>query len=298
MSLPQYLPSAKFTVMVGAVLLSGGLVVGAQYITHAPQSTAQLATADQQAAQAAQAAQWQQALNEVESQSGVTAPQTPDANTVSTLLTAAESPNLTTQVGRTLLINLGDANAQGLGNDTPTQDQLIAQATAQINAVVSTSSYTNANLTLVAQNNASLRAYGNAVMTVLNNYPDANAQNTYTAIGTANDSQNPAALAELKTISTAYKSMTAALVATPVPQTFAPLQLELVNDFAAMASSYPDMETMLTDPLRGLAGVQRYASLLDEAQRVLTSIAQQLSKDGILFSKDEPGATWNAFLSS
>ena len=298
MSLRDYLPSAKFAVMVGSIALSAGLVVAAQYLTHTPPSSAQLATSEQQAAQAAQAAQWQQALDAVEAQSGVTAPKPPDPQTVSTLLNAAESTNLTTQVGRTLLINLSSANSQGLGSDVPTQDQLVAQATSQINAAASSTTYKTADLNIVAQNNASLHAYGNAVMAALINHPDANAQNTYTAVGTANDTQSAAALAELKTIGAAYRGVTNDLADVAVPQTFAPLHLQLVNDFAAMAGAYPDMGAMLTDPLRGLAGVQRFASLVSEAQRVLTSIAEQLSKDGILFSKDEPGSTWNAFLSS
>lgn len=297
MRLQTYLPSVKFAVMVGAVLLSGGLVVAAQYITRPPQSTAQLAESDAEV-QAAQAASWQKALQEVETNSGITAPQAPSPDTVGTLLTAAQSANLTTQVGRTLLVNLSSANSQGLGNDIPTQDQLIAQAAAQINAQTSAPAYATADLTQVAQTSQSLHAYGNAVMAVLGSHPEASAQNTYVAVGTATDSQSPAALAQLKVIAAGYAAIAADLARVPIPKTLVPLHLQLINDFAAMAAAYPDMAAMLADPLRGLSGVQRYASLLDEAQRVLTSLAELLSKDGILFSKDEPGAPWSAFLSS
>jgi len=297
MSFRDYLPSAKFAVMVGALALSGGLVAAAQYVTQNNNAGSQLAATTQDA-QAAQAADWQQALRDVEAQSGIRAPEAPGQDTVSALLTAAQSSNLTTQVGRTLLINLSSANAQGLGNDTPTQDQLVAQATAQINAAASSVVYTTADLTVTDQTNASLRAYGNAVMAVLNAHPEASAEQTYLAVGTASDSQSPAALAQLKIIGAAYRAIADGLIQVPVPKTLSPLHLQLANDFAAMAAGYPDMETVLTDPLRGLAGLQRYTSLLDEAQRVLTSIAQQLSKDGILFSKDEPGNSWNAFLST
>ncbi len=297
MSFRDYLPSPKFVVMVGAIVLSGGLVVGAQYITHPPQDNSQLAT-DTTDIEAAQTASWQQALQDVEAQSGIKAPEAPNTDTVSSLLNAAQSSNLTTQVGRTLLINLSNANSQGLGQDTPTQDQLVAQATAQINATATSKTYTTADLVVVDQNMASLRAYGNDTMAVLKAHPDASAQNTYMAVGQASDTQNPASLTQLKAIGAAYKAMADGLAATPVPKTLAPLHLQLVNDITAIAAAYPDMETVLTDPLRGLAGVQRYVSLMGEAQRVLTSIAQQLNKDGILFSKDEPGATWSGFLPS
>jgi hypothetical protein len=56
------------------------------------------------------------------------------------------------------------------------------------------------------------------------------------------------------------------------------------------------MGALISDPLRGVAAIQRYTSAMNEAGRVLTSIAQTLNKDGILFTKDEPGSTWNAFL--
>jgi hypothetical protein len=38
--------------------------------------------------------------------------------------------------------------------------------------------------------------------------------------------------------------------------------------------------------------------LLDEATRVLTNIASTLNKDGVLFTEDEPGSAWSAFLPS
>lgn len=291
------MPSAKFAVMVGALALSGGLVVAAQYVTRPAEDAAQLAGSGD-TDQAVQAASWQAALQDVEAQSGIKAPEAPSADTVGSLLTAAQSTNLTTQVGRTLLINLSNANSQGLGSDIPTQDQLIAQAAAQISAEAGAVAYSSADITAIDKTPATLRAYGNAVMVVLAAHPQASAQNTYLAVGTAGDSQSPAALAQLKAISAAYRAIADDLIHTPVPKTLSPLHLQLANDFATLSATYPDMATMLEDPLRGLSGVQRYAALLGEAQRVLTNIAQQLSKDGILFSKDEPGISWSAFLPS
>jgi hypothetical protein len=58
------------------------------------------------------------------------------------------------------------------------------------------------------------------------------------------------------------------------------------------------MQTTLSDPLRGLVGLQTYESKLDELARVFTNIAQNLNKDGILFNKSEPGSIWQSFLTS
>lgn len=294
MSLRPYLPSPKFVVMVGSLALSAALVMGAQYVTRP--KIAQLAPST--AGTNASAGDWQQALRDIEAQSGVEAPQAPDPDTVNLLLKEAHSDNLTTEVGRSLLINLSSASSQGLGQDMPTQDQLIAQAAAQINALATSTAYTAADLTIVPQSDAALRAYGNAVMAALIAHPKASAQNTYLAVGQAGDTQKEDTLAALAPIAAGYRAISQALLKTPVPQTLAPLHLQLLNDYAAMADAYPDMATIVSDPLRGLAAVQRYSSLIDEAKRVFTNIAQALNKDGILFTKDEPGSNWSAFLSA
>jgi hypothetical protein len=293
MNLRAYLPSSKFVVMVGSLALSAGLVIVAQYVTRPPESSLN-ASVDQASTQAAD---WQESLREVEAQSGVQAPQAPDPSTVNTLLSEAETSNLTTSVGRSLLINLSNASSQGLGQDDPTQNQLIAQAAAQINASASSTAYTAANLTVVAPNHTSLTAYGNGVMSVLLAHPEASAQATLEAVGQAGDTGKKDSLSSLSSIEEGYKAITLALLALPVPQTLAPLHLQLVNDYAAMAASYSDMSAINDDPLRGLAAVQRYSGLMDEATRVFTNIAQTLNKDGILFNKDEPGSNWSAFLS-
>lgn len=293
MNVSEYLPSAKFVVMVGSLALSGGLVLAAQYVTR-PQPSS---LSPSQNVAGTQATDWQQALRDVQAQSGLQAPQTPDPNLVNTLISESQSTNLTTQVGRTLLLNLSNASAQGLGQDDPTQNQLIAQAAAQINASATTSAYTAADLTVVPQTNASLRAYGNAVMTALLAHPEASAKDTYLAVGQAGDSGQQSALQPLRTIAAGYQGITQDLLAIPVPQTLAPLHLQLVNDYAAMVSSYADMQAIIDDPLRGLAAVQRYSGLIDEAKRVFINLAQTFNKDGILFSKDEPGQSWSAFLS-
>ncbi len=142
-----------------------------------------------------------------------------------------------------------------------------------------------------------MHAYGNAVIRVFNAHPTASQGQTFIILGTAVDNNDSAELQKLTPIKAAYAAVTADLRALPVPQTLAPFHLLLLNDFVRVTASYDDMQTMITDPLRGVAGFQAYQSSLAEGSRVFTNIAQALSKDGILFSKDEPGAAWSAFVS-
>ncbi len=293
MELRPYLPSAKFTVMVGSLVLSVGLVLAAQYVTR-PHVPAMLGATNTPAP----SDDWQQSLSDVVAQSGIEAPQAPDPATVESLLAQAHTSNLTDEVGRSILINLSSQNAQGLGQDAPTQDQLVAQAAAQINASASSTVYTQSDISIAPAGSAALHAYGNALVAAMEAHPEASAQAAYLAIGQAADTGSPSSLASLSSIGAAYAAIASDLADTPVPQTLSPLHLKLINDYAAMAATFPDMGKLLSDPLRGMAAVQRYAALMNEASRVLTSIAEALNKDGILFNKDEPGNSLSGLLSS
>ncbi len=291
MSLGTYLPSAQFTLIVLSIALSGGLVYAAQYVTGTPAAPTLSSTP---APTASVDANWQDTLKEIQAQNPSTV-SPPDENSVSNLLKAAQSTNLTDTVARTLLINLSDAKAQGLGSDIPTQDKLVAQATAQINQS-RTPTYTQKSLAVVDQTSATLKAYGNSVITVLAQHTSANYGDTMVAIGQALQNSDTSKLATLAAIQKDYANLASELLQVPVPQTLAPLHLAVVNNIASIAATYPDMRTLFNDPLRALAALQQYQSLSDETQRLFINIAQALTQRGILFTKDEPGSAWSAFL--
>lgn len=293
MSLRSYLPSPQFLRTAGSILLAGLLVIGAKTYAslHEPPAPAAPAIVS------TDASQWQSALDEVQAQAGITAPTPPDSSTVASLLQAAKTANVTASVGRTLLVGLTDAKAQGLGDDIPTQESLIEDAQALLPATT-TEAYVAADLAVVPSTDASLRAYGNQFMTVMLAHPSASVQDTYLAIGLATDYNDPSKVQDFPTIAAQYRALAKELLVVPVPQTLAPIHLQAVNDFAAMADTYADMQAVLDDPLRGAAGLQKYNLLSNEEVRLLTNIAQILSKEGILFTKDEPGNGWGVFISS
>lgn len=295
MSLRRYLPSTAFIVMVGALALSGGLVAIAQLITRPAPRAAEL-DPDTEALQAQQGAGWQKVLQDIEAESGVKLPEPQNPEVVHNLLTAAQSSNLTTEIGRTIFVNLSSANSQGLGQDIPTQDQLIAEAAAKLKTQEGEPAYTKADLVLVAQTQASLRAYGNGLITALLAHPDASPDKTYETMGYATDYQDASRLTAFPRLAAEHRALAAELAKLPTPATLGPLHLQLVNDISAMAGTYGDMAQVIADPLRGLAGLKEYQSLADEAARVFTNIGQTINKDGILFSKDEPGAAWDVLL--
>lgn len=296
MSFSRYLPSAQFSVITLSLLLSGGLVYGAERIAH-PRTTPAVVSAVGAPSQPSDASNWEAALYAIQAANASTSLNASDPVAVRQMLAEAQSNNLTETVGKTLLINLGNANSQGLGSDVPTQEQIIAAAQAQIKNQTTATLYTLGKLNVVADSSASLHTYGNAVLQVFTEHPAASQASTFEAIGTAVDTSSNAQLQKLTAIKAGYAALTNDLAALPVPKTLAPFHLVIVNDFVRITASYDNMQAMLADPLRGIAGFQTYQTSLAEAGKMFTSIAQNLTKNGILFTKGEPGSAWSAILS-
>ena len=291
----RYAPSSKFTGIAISLMLAGGLVYAANWVTH-PHTSAAAIVSDQ-TAQPTDSTNWEAALYASQAANASTSLVAPSTNTVNQFLAAAKSSNLTDTVARTMIINLSNAKSQGLGDDVPTQDQIVAAATGQIASVQATApNYAYADLTIVAASKSTLHTFGNSVMQALSAHPNASEQATLLAIDEIVEGGDKSKVSTLATIGASYKAIAADLIKVPVPQTLAPLYLQAINNFVATAATYTNMQTIGSDSVRGLSGMQAYENLMDANARVFTNIAEQLQKDGILFTKDEPGNSWNVLL--
>ena len=292
MSPRSYLPSAQFMVIVGSIVVAGGTVAAAQYYIAAKNAPTVLASATTEAAKQA----WEESLADIQAQSGISLPDAPDPDAVNTLISLSQSNNLTDSIGRGILARLTAANVQGLGDDAPTQDSIIAAASAQVNASVK--AVQPPAVISVEPSLESQRAFGNGVMIVLNSHPKANSNDTLRIIAKATDTRTNAPLSELAAIGREYAAVATELAAVPVPKTLAPLYQQVVRNIAGIAALFKDMGAVVDDPIKGLAAVQKYQELMAETGAVLTNIAQALRNGGILFTKDEPGSAWEIFLSA
>jgi hypothetical protein len=295
MQIKNILPSVRFTTMAGAIALAALLVWGAYVLTHHSEVAAQNLAVD---SSLGVSTDWKAQLENIQAQSpNNKAPQAPDQGTVDTLRSAATSDNLTDTVARTLLINLSNAKAQGLGDDIPTQDQLIADAVAKINERPAKIVYANADLTISGDNSAkALAAYGNAFMQVVKEHPGASYGTVIYIVATSTDNGDPKRLSPLKGIGAEYAALAKALAGISVPSTLAPLHLTIVNNFEKMAEAVADLQKLYDDPLRGLAAFQLFDALNQETLRLFINIAQEFSQNGILFNNDDPGQAWSALV--
>ncbi len=292
MSIASYLPSAQFSVILTSILFAAGLVWAADYYT-SPPSPPSIAPASTPSA-LTQGLDWQKTLATIQGEE--TLPQPPDEETVNSLLAASESTNITSTIGRSILISLGEAKAQGLGSDIPTQERIVENALAKVESVPTGSLYTSAELITVEDGPATLRTYGNNVISVLEQHPEASVEDALLAIGKATDSGDPASLAALATVANAYRVIGNELAALSVPKTLSPLHLQVVNNFLKIGVACEDMRAVLTDPLRGLAGLRSFQTLTEETNRLFINIAEALRKNGILFSEGEPGYAWSLLI--
>jgi hypothetical protein len=296
MNIGRYAPSAQFMTIALSLLLSTGLVYAAERLTNRPPPTLALDTSATPA-QTGDAANWTATLDAIQANNASSSLAAPNPDLVNQFLQAAQSSNLTDTVARTLFVNLSSAKSQGLGDDTPTQNQIIAAAAAQAsNAPAQGASYSYSDLTIVSTSEVALHAYGNAVMTALSANPNASEKATLLSIDAAVEGGDKNQASVLALIGAAYKADAKALLTVPVPQTLAPFELQAINNFLATSATFGDMEAISTDPVRGLRGLQAYENLMDTNASVFINIAQELHKDGILFTKDEPGSAWSLLM--
>lgn len=292
----KYLPSRQFGVIVASLALAAGLVYAAQAFTETHGHSALVA--DTSAPSAATATDWRESLASIQQASGISLPQAPDQNTVDALLQSVKSSNITDTISRSLLVNLTNAAGQGLGGDAPTQNQLLQDALSRIQTPTPKNPYTADDLAVVADSATAMRAYANSLATIVidagqnnNDYAD-----TLIAIDAATTQNSDAGLKTLSRTQAHYEKIAASIAALPVPRTLEPFHLQLVKNFSEIASLYPAIEAMISDPVAGLAAIQQYNTLTAQTGTVFINIAQAFSKNDILFTKDEPGALWASFL--
>ncbi len=291
MSLASYLPSSQFSTIAGSLTLAAVLIIGAQYVTHAP-SPAPMVAVEQTGGPTQD---WRAALDAIQAQAP-SLPPAPSAEVTQNLLAGAKSSNLTDTVARSLLVNLSSANSQGLGADTPTQDNIIASAVAQLPPTTPAKIFRSADLHVVADTKASQQSYGNAVMVALGHHTSATSKATLYAVSQALDTGDASHLDALVGLQAEYGALADELAALPIPQTLVPLHLQALNDLELIVTSFNQLKLVLKDPLQSLQGLQNYNQHIGEVGRVFTSIAESFNKNGILFTKDSPGAAWAVFI--
>lgn len=294
MSIRAYLPSAQFAVIVAALAISGVLVYAASYYTHphyAPAGT--LATDAGGSATTGGAIDWKSQFGN----STAFADSQTLADTAQKLIGAAKTNNLTDTLGRSLLLNTASLQGQGISASTDAQSQVVASALSQIQGTATAAAaYTAADFTVVADSKDSLHAYGNALANAVGVHTAADYTAIMIAVGLMVDNGDKTQIGKLSAAASDYAALAKDIRAFPTPASLSSLALAAANNYAKMGKACTDMQSILTDPVLGLASIQQYDALAAQNGQVFTQIALVLQKNAILFGKNEAGAAWSKFL--
>lgn len=295
MSLRAYLPSAHFGVLIGALALGGAFIAFSLGI-FTPDARRESAV-ESATPQNIGGGDWRLAF--------ASSSAFEDARNLglqaATFAQAASTSNLTESVGRSVLIRTTAARSQGLGDDSPTQESIVGNILSQISSsqqAAPRNPYTTEDFSMVPTSAAALHDFGNALAAAITAHNLASMDAVVLSFGLAVDNQSPATLARLSPVAEDYRALARDIAAIPVPKTLAPVVVSIANTYAAMANTCPDMAAVLTDPVRGLSGLQTYNELALQNAHLLATVASALKNTGILFRADEAGAAWSVFLSS
>ncbi len=289
MNIRPYLPSARFAVLAAALLIGIGLVSGAAWITNPRQSGVRLQNTGENSAIATFSdSDWQEAF------ASSTAFQTAATiqNQAEKLMEASRTNNLTDSIGRSLLINAAALQGQGIGTN---QDQIVASALSQIQNAAQTTAdvYTAADLTTTKDSTTTLHTYGNQLASALSANAQATYRNTMLPVSLAVDTGDAAQLSNLPRVAKAYRALAKDVVDVSVPASLVSSQLQIANNYARMGQACTDLQTILSDPARGLLALQNYSVLFNQNQNLYIQLAEKLQNNGILFGDDELGHIWN-----
>lgn len=282
-----YLPSARFGVLVGSLILSTVIIAAALAITQ-PRGIARIESAGDGIQ--AENADWQAAF--ASSTAFGDAQRLNDQ--AAQLIQDASTSNMTGTLGRSLLISLAAARGQGMGDDLATQNSVVASAVKQAtgSAAQKPDTYTQTDLSVVSDSNSAWHTYGNAVAQAFRDNPSANYNNVMVPVTSAMNANDASPLSQLPAIATAYRALAKEIISIPVPQTFANTQLQLANNNTRMADAIDNLSKIVADPATGLIGLQVYSSAFNKDEQLVIAAAKIMQNGGILFTADEPGHDW------
>lgn len=152
--------------------------------------------------------------------------------------------------------------------------------------------YSVSQIKTISETNESLKAYGNAVGNILKTPQETIFEgNTAVVIlakglkASDNDIFN-----ELDPLIKKNRSEVSALLKLSVPKYMAALHISLINSIENVAFSMGNLKFVISDPVRGLIGMQQYKTAVQEAETARGKVRDHLENSGIIFSQTETGS--------
>jgi hypothetical protein len=157
--------------------------------------------------------------------------------------------------------------------DAASVDALANKLTEQIATRAPEKIYAPKDIKIVPENSISLKSYSDALINIFpKEAPEMSVLDILESSLTENGELDKSALIELEPVIESTESMVAALVKQNVPQTLAPIHLNIINDLERLVENLKNIENYDGDPVLALSGMGQYESNTDtlaEDTRVL-----------------------------
>lgn len=136
--------------------------------------------------------------------------------------------------------------------------------------------YTMAMIKTTKDSDASNIAYFTAFNKLLTKYENEDIGKEITIISQGLGTNDPQALYVVRPIASAYRAFGKELVKLPVPNSIAPLQLELANNYEKTGESLDDLTKTILDPMVGMRALINYKKYSDALVTDLNKISESL----------------------
>lgn len=180
------------------------------------------------------------------------------------------------------------------GGGTVDTKSLVTRAVSSVEANTTSKRYSRLEIQVVPDSQEAIRAYGTRVVEITQIY-SANNKNEATILKRALEKNDPSILEELKPARKAYEDFIHYSLLMPVPELLVRQHLDLLNAYEAILSDIKAMQVAFDDPLLSLARVNAYQNDVLSLYTAYKNIGDVLTKEGITYANDEPGAFFYLF---
>jgi hypothetical protein len=153
-------------------------------------------------------------------------------------------------------------------------------------------SFTLKNVVTVIETSASLKQYGNELGAIFKKFgsPNTEQQKLLYAIMVALKTKDAESFSSLPAIETAKRNEITAVLKLKVPEDLSVFHLDILNELSYTLLAIENISYMVSDPARGLIGMQQYKNATTKLGETISSITTHFENSGISFTKDENGA--------
>ena len=211
-----------------------------------------------------------------------------DIEPVDTEASTPEKETVTDVVSRTFISNylsmkqgdnLDASSAQSLIDKT---DQFLSQSGLK--------PLTASDFMIKADGDKSvIEAYGNALGNALRDNKTSKIKNELEIFKAAVEANDPKKIEELDEIAAVYERIATNLLKVPIPKKFTKAHVDITNGIRGVSLALKDLKSLFTDPVLGLAGMNKYKDSATQYFQARQATAQYILLNGIKYKQGSGG---------